>query len=383
MRAPAVLLALLATPVASALLPSTPDVAALAPAEAPQPPEAPRAKVPDAEAPRLRGPPLLLDAREGRLALAGGEVVLSWSPAPDGALGVVVASHAVRPAPPAPARPAVPPPAPPAPPSLAASDVVSDLATSVSTQDAVAHRAAQAARAGPRAAATDARAPSAAAPHLRVPALPPSTLWIAPPPTAAPDEAPPAPARPKGAPSGTTAPARAPPGAGAAPAAAAALAATAACLLLLPWALYHRLRGHRLLEQDTRARLHAVLSREPGLPLARVARELAVDPKTARYHLARMARDGLVTEEGPTRARRYFLAGSVPDADRPRLVAERERAGVLAAVRAAPGETKTALARRLAIARPTLHWHLARLQRAGLVRCEREGRSVRVFPAAT
>jgi predicted transcriptional regulator len=70
----------------------------------------------------------------------------------------------------------------------------------------------------------------------------------------------------------------------------------------------------------------------------------------------------------------------VPAAQRARLVAERDGAPVLAALRAEPGASKTALARRLAIARATLAWHLGRLERAGLVRCERDGREVRVFP---
>lgn len=161
---------------------------------------------------------------------------------------------------------------------------------------------------------------------------------------------------------------------------AARFAAGAAVLVLIPWALYHRLRGERVLDQDTRSRLHALLRDSPGISTAEAARALGVDPTTARYHLARLVRERLAVTEGPARSVRYFAAGSVPPELRAAHVAAREGHEVLAAVRAAPGATKSALAAALAIARPTLAWHLARLERAGLVRCERAGREARVFP---
>lgn len=159
----------------------------------------------------------------------------------------------------------------------------------------------------------------------------------------------------------------------------ATLAAGAALLLLLPWTLYHRLRGAQVLDQDTRGRLFQVVQASPGLAAADLARALDIDPKTARYHLDRLVRERLAVADGPRRSLRYFAVGSVAPELRARLVAAREGREVLDAVRAAPGATKGALAAALAIARPTLAWHLGRLERAGLVRCERAGRESRVY----
>lgn len=155
----------------------------------------------------------------------------------------------------------------------------------------------------------------------------------------------------------------------------------AALLLLAPWALYHRLRGQALLAQGTRARAMAHLRASPGATPADVARALDIDPSTALYHLRRLAREGLVVAEGPTRSARYFEAGAHAATERSRLVAARDAAPVLDAIRAQPGASKAALARALGLARPTLSWHLARLRGAGLVREERDGRHVRVYLA--
>jgi predicted transcriptional regulator len=91
-------------------------------------------------------------------------------------------------------------------------------------------------------------------------------------------------------------------------------------------------------------------------------------------------RDGFVLVHGGPRALRYFAAGAQPADERARAAAERSGAEVLAAVRQAPGVDKSRLARELAISRATVMWHLALLERAGLVRYERAGRRVLVFP---
>lgn len=163
----------------------------------------------------------------------------------------------------------------------------------------------------------------------------------------------------------------------------AAAAASGAILVLglAPLLLYHRAKGARIAAQATRARLLDALRAEPGLSPAEVARAVGVDPSTALYHLRRLEKEALVGVERDARGAYYFVAGAVPPAERARIVAERKVAPVLHALRTEPGLSKARLAERLAIARPTLAWHLARLQRAGLVRYERDGREVKVYPA--
>lgn len=156
-----------------------------------------------------------------------------------------------------------------------------------------------------------------------------------------------------------------------------AYAAGALILLLAPIALYHRLRGAQALESGQRARLVEVIRASPGLSMMDVARSLQIHPTTARYHLRRLVKeDILVVEDGV----KYFVAGSVPRAQRAGVVALDGREEVLAAVRASPGLTVTDLARVLGVGRSTMRWHVAKLAQAGLVALARDGRAVRVRP---
>lgn len=163
------------------------------------------------------------------------------------------------------------------------------------------------------------------------------------------------------------------------PLAAAAFSA-AVILLLAPFALYHRVRGAQTLEQGTRQRIFAALRERPGLLAAEAARAAGVDPTTAGYHLHRLAKEGLVVGEGPAGRVRYFAAGTVAPSERPGVVAASGSRAVLDAVNAAPGRTKSELALALGVGRPTISWHVKRLAAAGLVRCERDGKGVRVHP---
>ena len=191
------------------------------------------------------------------------------------------------------------------------------------------------------------------------------------------------PAAPDPAPHAAGEPAPPPRAAGtrATPAAAAPATGLALGVALYAGALYHRLRGAAVIEHGARAKIAELLRAEPGLTPAEIARRTSVDPSTALYHLRRMVKEGVILCEGERRASRYFAPGSVAPADRARVVVAREAAPVLDAIRAQPGVSKSRLALRLAIARTTLAWHLRRLERAGIVRCERAGREVRVFPA--
>ena len=141
----------------------------------------------------------------------------------------------------------------------------------------------------------------------------------------------------------------------------------------------YRMRGRALVASRPRKHLLQLLRERPCLTAGDAARELAVDPSTALYHLRLLAREGLAVVEG----RHYFAAGATDADERARVVALQHAAPILDELRARPGATKTGLADALAIARPTLSLHVARLEQAGLVRTVREGRSVRVFPKET
>jgi predicted transcriptional regulator len=151
-------------------------------------------------------------------------------------------------------------------------------------------------------------------------------------------------------------------------------------LVLAPLLLYHRIRGPKVAQSVTRQRVLAILLVQPGANASDVARALRSDPSTAAYHLRRLALERLIVADGPPRRKRYFLAGSRAPHEREQVIAQRSGGDVLAAVREAPGLHKTRLAQRLSISRGAASWHLATLERAGLVRLERRASGVHVFP---
>lgn len=168
---------------------------------------------------------------------------------------------------------------------------------------------------------------------------------------------------------------------------AAVFAGGAALLVLAPWALYHRLRGKRTLEQDKRAALTALLHERPGLSPSELARGIGLDPSTVRYHLHRLVKEGLVIQEGPGSGRhaRYFAPGTIAASERPAIAIanSQESTNVLDVVRQTPGLTMTEISTRMSLGRTTVSWHLRKLALARLVRLERHGRAVRVLPEAT
>lgn len=158
-----------------------------------------------------------------------------------------------------------------------------------------------------------------------------------------------------------------------------ALASGAFLLVIAPWLLYHHLRGSAIAEKKTRRRLRTLIGERPGLGLCELASALGIDPSTARYHLLRLGREGHVIAEGAPRSR-FFPATDIAPDERARVIARRRHALLYALVEGMPGVAKVELRARLAISRTSFDAHLRGLSAVGLVRLERDGRSVRVFP---
>lgn len=155
----------------------------------------------------------------------------------------------------------------------------------------------------------------------------------------------------------------------------AAAAAVGALLIPVLWALYHRIQAREATAHATRGRILRELTAGPATA-TELGRRLGVDRTSAAYHLRVLARAGLVASAPAGRERRWYLGVAPRDAA---LSAGARR--VLGAVRAAPGESVSSLARALASSKSTVHHHVVRLAAAGLVRVERDGRAARVRPA--
>lgn len=180
----------------------------------------------------------------------------------------------------------------------------------------------------------------------------------------------------------------------------AAVAVGAAGLLLLAWGgiktlaqklvvlpivgLYAKISRAEVFENHVRERMFATIRERPGIAATDLARAMNVAWGTTIYHLDVLEQTRMVTSVREGRHRRYFLNGQPLDQSKHTIAILQNSvtADVAERVRTAPGMTQKELALATSMSPQALHWHLARLVGAGIIRKEREGRVVRHFPAA-
>lgn len=148
-------------------------------------------------------------------------------------------------------------------------------------------------------------------------------------------------------------------------------------------ALYTRLARTELLDHGVRDRIYAAIKERPGVTLQELAEAGGVGRTAAAYHLRVLGREGLVASRRDGRVRRFHANGHQLDAAE-KLAALGHPSGRALAdvVTAEPGLDQSTLAERLGLSSSLAHWHLKRLEAAGVVAKSRDGRKVRYYPTA-
>jgi predicted transcriptional regulator len=143
-------------------------------------------------------------------------------------------------------------------------------------------------------------------------------------------------------------------------------------------ALYHRIRPHAALENDTRKQIFDAVCGNPGLGVHAIASRAGVSYSTTTYHLERLVAAGMIvmTPDG-NKLCYYKNGGAFTEAERRilPLVKNDEAAKLLEAILDSPGTYRAALAERLGVTATTINWHLRRLREAGLIDEVRQGRN--------
>lgn len=147
-------------------------------------------------------------------------------------------------------------------------------------------------------------------------------------------------------------------------------------------------RKDDLLELEARRRLHDHVHRYPGLHLSEIARGLEIETNHAKYHLQRLERHGLVTsakdEEGywrfwPRTASGHGAHRSLPVDDKKVLALLRNPLPLHITLLLLNDDelNHRQLTERTGAAHGTVHYHLKKMERDGLVTSERAGRERR------
>ena len=144
--------------------------------------------------------------------------------------------------------------------------------------------------------------------------------------------------------------------------------------------LYTRISRDELLDHPAREAIYEMIEEDPGVHLSELSRELDVSWGTLLHHLRKLEKAELVTSEKTNGKRCFFLPGQVTDSQQEILPAlENDKARAIAEFYAAnPGASQSEAADELGYSAALVSWHLQKLEEAGVVTREREGRCQRV-----
>lgn len=139
-----------------------------------------------------------------------------------------------------------------------------------------------------------------------------------------------------------------------------------------------------LLDLEARRRLHEYVSKYPGLHLREIARATGLEMNHAKYHLLYMQKHGLISsrrEEGywrffPLEEGRVGWRDQVPAQSKAILGLLRRPIPLHVTLLLLDGGelNQSQLLERVTVAPSTLHYHLAHMERVGLMVSERRGR---------
>ncbi|USZ74662.1 helix-turn-helix domain-containing protein [Halorussus vallis] len=129
------------------------------------------------------------------------------------------------------------------------------------------------------------------------------------------------------------------------------------------------------LENETRAALYETVERSPGTYLSAISERADVSLSTARHHLDVLESEGFVTG-AKVRGKRRFYPADVDDAELAAALEDEGTAPVLRALARLGPSHGGRLADDLRKDPSTVSHHLSRLEAAGLVERERDGRAV-------
>lgn len=135
----------------------------------------------------------------------------------------------------------------------------------------------------------------------------------------------------------------------------------------------------------TRQRLHALISADPGIHVARIALLAGMSWNTCQYHLRTMEAEGQVLKKKVNGRVCWFdrTRGVLPDKTATCLLRNREYDRIARHILSHPGQSQLDSARGLQMTPSTLHRRVVRLEQAGLVMRRPDHREVRVYPSET
>lgn len=148
-------------------------------------------------------------------------------------------------------------------------------------------------------------------------------------------------------------------------------------------ALFTRFEGAKVLEHPNRAQLYDLVSRNPGIRLQDLCRETDLSRTAVTHHLRLLENQHLIVSRRVGRSRHFFENGGRFRREQKEAYAvlQNDRSKEIAdVILGSPGIIQKALCEALDLRPSIVHWHVQRLQEAGLIQADRQGRTVAYYP---
>lgn len=132
---------------------------------------------------------------------------------------------------------------------------------------------------------------------------------------------------------------------------------------------------------ENRRRIFRYITENPGSHLRRISRDMEITIGTLRHHLEYLEKHEIVSSMMENNLKVYFDARSNGSEHRnvaPLLQQKRFR-DILLYVLVHPGTTPMEMAKSLELKSPTLSKYNAILEKRGLLRCDKDGRSKHIY----
>jgi DNA-binding transcriptional ArsR family regulator len=149
-------------------------------------------------------------------------------------------------------------------------------------------------------------------------------------------------------------------------------------LLLVPIALYTRIRKDRVLDHFLRGQIYGRISENPGKTYGELLADLGIGNGTLAHHIYILRRAGLVRSEKEGKFTRFYPTG-IPTKKAGALLSQVQRA-IVAEVAKQPGLKLSEMARRMKMRNDSFTYNVRQLAVLGMVRLEGWGLEKRLFP---
>lgn len=144
---------------------------------------------------------------------------------------------------------------------------------------------------------------------------------------------------------------------------------------------YAKIKKDQVLNNSIRESILQLIRGTPGIHASDIARQSRAGWGTIVYHLSVLEKNKMVTSLVDGRHKRFFPSDTVDYSKRGQLAAlmNANTRQIYELIEAEPGIVQGQIAGRVDLTIPTVIWHLQRLQGAGLVGRDKDGRKYRYF----